>query len=162
MVHRDNNTWARCHMGRDCSPWICCLLLTIEESRILFSFTKLLRLHRYWRLIAFNNYPCTRRGQSAGFYLTYPVCKTSTLQALYFIGIVKMWNNLCNKAFPSGFTSLSCFKSSLKNLCKSLLMNVFDVDKVFSWLISPECSCHQLTIYIYMYIFYFSFIYSIF
>ena len=39
----------------------------------------------------------------------------------------KLWNNLCNEAFPSGFTSLRCFKS--------LLMNVFDVDMVnLSWM----------------------------
>ena len=48
----------------------------------------------------------------------------------------------CNEAFPSGFTSLSCFKSFLKNLYKSLLMNVFDMDMVCSWSISPKCACH--------------------
>ena len=34
----------------------------------------------------------------------------------YFVRIVKLWNNICNKAFPSGFTSHSCFKTFLKNL----------------------------------------------
>ena len=47
--------------------------------------------------VTFNNHPRTRRGQSAG----------STLQASYFVRIVKLWNNLCNDAFPSGFTCLS-------------------------------------------------------
>ena len=75
-------------------------------------------------------------------YLAFPACKTSTLQASYFVSIVKLWNNLCNEAFPSGFTSLSCFKSFLKNLYKSLVMNVFDVDMVCSWSISRKCCCH--------------------
>ena len=92
--------------------------------------------------VTFNNHPRKRRGQSAGCYLTFPTCKTSTLQASYFVCIVKLWNNLCNEAFPGGFTSLGCFKSFLKNLYKSLLMNVFDVDMVCSWSISRECSCH--------------------
>ena len=52
----------------------------------------------------------------------------------YFFRIVKLWNDMCNEAFPGGFTSLSCFKSFLK----SLLMNVFDVDMVCSWSISRE------------------------
>ena len=34
----------------------------------------------------------------------------------YFVRIVKLWNDMCNEAFPGGFTSLSCFKSFLKNL----------------------------------------------
>ena len=59
--------------------------------------------------VGFYNHPRTRRGQSTGCYLTFPACKTSTLQALYFVRIVKLWNNLCNEAFPSGFTSLGCF-----------------------------------------------------
>ena len=42
----------------------------------------------------FNDHPRTRRGQSAGCYLTFPACKTSTLQASYFVRIVKLWNNL--------------------------------------------------------------------
>ena len=92
--------------------------------------------------VNFNNHPRTRRGQSAGSYLTFPACKTSTLQASYFVRIVKLWNNLCNEAFASGFTSLACFRSFWKNLCKSLLMNVCDVDMVCSWSISRNCSCH--------------------
>ena len=80
--------------------------------------------------VTFNNHPRTRHGQSAGCYLTFPACKTSTLQASYFVCIVKLWNNLCNEDFPSDFTSLSWFKLFLKNLYKSLLMNVFDVDMV--------------------------------
>ena len=59
--------------------------------------------------VTFYNHPRTRRGQSTGCYLTFPACNTSTLQALYFVRIVKLWNNLCNEAFPSGFTSLGCF-----------------------------------------------------
>ena len=59
--------------------------------------------------VTFNNHPRTRRGQSAGCYLTFPACKTSTLQALYFVRIVKLWNNLRDEVFPSGFTSLGCF-----------------------------------------------------
>ena len=129
-------------MGRDCSPWICCLLLTIEKSRISFSFTKLFTTTDVSDFVIFNNHPLTRRGQSAGCYLTFPACKTSTLQASYFVRIVKLWNNLCNEAFPSGFTSLSRFKSFLKNFYKSLLMNVFDVDMVCLWSIPRECSCH--------------------
>ena len=74
--------------------------------------------------------------------LPIPAYKTSTLQPSYFVHIVKLWNNLCNEAFPSGFTSLGCFKSFLKNLYKSLLMNVFDMGMVCSWSISPKCSCH--------------------
>ena len=92
--------------------------------------------------VTFNSHPRTRCDQSAGCYLTVPDCKTRTLQALYFVRIVKLWNNICNEAFPSGFTSLSCFKSFLKNLCKSLLMNGFDVDMVCSWSLSPEGPCH--------------------
>ena len=34
----------------------------------------------------------------------------------YFVRSVKLWNDMGNEAFPSGFTSLSCFKSFLKNL----------------------------------------------
>ena len=34
----------------------------------------------------------------------------------YFIRIVKLRNDMCNEAFPSGFTSLSCSKLFLKNL----------------------------------------------
>ena len=56
--------------------------------------------------VTFNNHPRARRGQSAGCYLTVPACKTRTLQASYFVRIVKLWNNLCNEALPSGFTSL--------------------------------------------------------
>ena len=65
----------------------------------------------------------------------------------YFVRIVKLWNDMCNEAFPNGFTSLSCFKSFLKNLYKSLFMNVFDVDMVCSWSISRECP--SLTEYIF-------------
>ena len=59
--------------------------------------------------VSFNNHRRTRRGQSAGCYLTFPACKTGTLQALYFVRIVKLWNNLSDEVFPSGFTSLGCF-----------------------------------------------------
>ena len=59
--------------------------------------------------VTFNNHPRARRGQSAGCYLTFLPCKTSTLQALYFVRIVKLWNNLFDEVFPSGFTSLGCF-----------------------------------------------------
>ena len=38
--------------------------------------------------VTFNNHRRTRRGQSAGCYLTFPACKTGTLQALYFVRIV--------------------------------------------------------------------------
>ena len=61
-------------------------------------------------VLTFNNHPRTRRGQSAGCYLTFPACKTSNLQASYFETVEQL----------SGFTSLSCFKSFLKNLYKSL------------------------------------------
>ena len=40
-----------------------------------------------------NNYPRTRRSQSAGCYLTFPAYNTSTLQASYFVRTVKLWNN---------------------------------------------------------------------
>ena len=66
--------------------------------------------------VTFNNHPCTRFSQSAGCYLAFPACKTSTLQASYFVRIVKLCNNLCREAFPSGFTYLSRVKSFLKNL----------------------------------------------
>ena len=59
--------------------------------------------------VTFYNHPRTRRGQSTGCYLTFPACKTSTLQALYFVRIVKLWNNLCDEVFPGGFTSLGSF-----------------------------------------------------
>ena len=58
--------------------------------------------------VTFNNQ--SRRSQSAGCYLAFPACKTCTLQASYFVRIVKLWNNLCQEAFPRGFTYLSCFK----------------------------------------------------
>ena len=57
--------------------------------------------------VTFDNHPCTRRGQSTCCYLTFPACETRTLQASYFVLIVKLWNSLCNEALPSGFTSLS-------------------------------------------------------
>ena len=41
--------------------------------------------------------------------------------------VVRMWNNICNVAFPCSFTSLSDFKSSLMNMYKSVLMSVFEV-----------------------------------
>ena len=65
--------------------------------------------------VTFNNHSHTCRGQSAGCYLTFPDCKSS-LQASYFVLIVRLWNNLCNEAFPNGFTSLGSFESFLKNL----------------------------------------------
>ena len=91
----------------------------------------------YWHIdidvsnyVTFNNHPPTRRSQSAGCYLTFPAYKTCTLRASYFVRIVKLWNKLCQEAFPSGFTYLSCFKSFSKNLYKSFLMNVFYADMV--------------------------------
>ena len=44
--------------------------------------------------VTLNNHPRTRRGQSVGFYLILPACKTSTLQASYFVRIVKLWNTM--------------------------------------------------------------------
>ena len=38
--------------------------------------------------VSFNNHRRTRRGHSAGCYLTFPACKTGTLQALYFVRFV--------------------------------------------------------------------------
>ena len=78
--------------------------------------------------VTFNNHPRARRGQSAGCYLTFPACKTRTLQA--FIFCPYEGDNVCNEALPSGVTSLSCLQLFLKNLHNSLLMNVFDVDMV--------------------------------
>ena len=41
--------------------------------------------------VTFSNHPRTRRGQlSAGCYLTFPACDTSTLQASYFVRIAKI------------------------------------------------------------------------
>ena len=51
--------------------------------------------------LTFNNHPRTRRGQSAGCYLTFPACKTSTLQALYFVRIVKLLNRTTYAMKPS-------------------------------------------------------------
>ena len=69
--------------------------------------------------VTFNNHPRTRHGQSAGCYLTFPACKTSTLQASYFVRFVKLWDNLCNEDFPSGFNSLSWIKL-FSRICISL------------------------------------------
>ena len=64
--------------------------------------------------VTFNNHPRTRHSQSAGCYLTFRASKTSTLQASYFVLIVKLWNNLCNEDFPSDFTSISWIKKFFK------------------------------------------------
>ena len=58
----------------------------------------------------------------------------------HFVRIVRMWNNICNVAFPSSFTSLSDFKSSLMNMYKSVLMSVFEVCPKS---ISRDCPCHH-------------------
>ena len=58
----------------------------------------------------------------------------------HFVRIVRMWNNICNVAFPSSFTSLSYFTSFLMNMYKSLLMSVFEVCPKS---ISRDCPCHH-------------------
>ena len=58
----------------------------------------------------------------------------------YFVRTGRMWNNICNVAFPSSFASLSDFKSFLMNMYKSLLMLVFEVCPQS---ISRDCPCHH-------------------
>ena len=45
------------------------------------------------------------------YNLKTPVCKTSTFQASYFNGIVKLWNYICKFSPPTNFSTTVSFRN---------------------------------------------------
>lgn len=75
-----------------------------REIKKIFFFYK--AIHSYIVIdvgdyVTFNNHPSTRRGQTAGYYLTIRAYKPDIFQTSYFVRIVRLWNNVCSIASPA-------------------------------------------------------------
>ena len=85
----------------------------------------------------------SRRSQSSDIkYLETPFCKTAIYQFSFFNCSIKLWNLICKLIRPCDFLTIKTFKSSIINLFKDELANVFDPDKPCSWGLARNCGCH--------------------